>query len=807
MKGIQILNLYYLSLVNVLTITIADKNEEIKRQVDCSRLFFKSDDRDNQILDLPTVYVKTNSFEQLNVQCDTKYNVSSLKLYSIRSALIDNDLDLRTFLSNFKFKNGTGEKEIWIKNIQGFNLNGEKFKSTFELGEIVFLDTKFKFYLNNTPIEKNMCTRQNFAKKSSSTMFGSFENLIFQRENLYSTNICPYVVMNTRLKMLSLLEISNSLIYKNQLEFLKINDTLPLNNENLFYFNIHVTYEILSDKILNTHAFANLKVFFATGILYNVENDLFKSFRRLRLILVNIENLKTFYHSGTKWMNSINSDLDIDLNNENDFERYQLRTLTLQMENKVSFFSYSYAYPEDDLCIFEKFPHTKLVFPLLIFSNEVKCTCTILFLIQHYDLYFKKDFSDFSSQIFYSAFQNSLFSSANFSVLECLKNKSLHSLIDSCKYEERLKKCEKISVEKNENVDLFGGDWINYFTFKWTQYIFEVYFKAIFCIIGIVTNTINIAVVKNKNKSIVLKALLYKHILMNSIFNVLFCIISLLSLINDCIFFVTSYCSSIYKYESVQYYKIYGVHFLGNSIRLCCNLSYITICLSRFFLSTSNESNKLAKKFENLNLKKFYILIIFISLLLNLFKVFEFSVNDFYSFNNFNFPFDNYGINFCENTETFTTAFAIKCTLFPILDILNNILNNVLFIFISVVIDVALIRFTSMTVKQKKKIITDEKHLAEALIFKQKINKMIVTNGLVFFLSHMPEFCVTLFVIAFKKKLSYFCLYFFTCTNMIEISQVFSLVSISLVFFIYMKFDKNFKSSFFDLFKTKKRVN
>jgi len=805
MKEIQILNLYYL--VNVLTLISADKNEEIKTQVDCSRLFFKSDDRDNQILDLPSVYAKIDSFDQLNVKCDTKYNVSSLKLYSIRSALIDNDLDLRTFLNNFKFKKGTGEKELWIKNIRGFNLNGEEYKSTFERGEIFFLDTKFKFYLNNTPLERNMCTRQNFAKKSSSTMFGSFENIIFQRENLYSTNVCPYVVMNTRLKMLSLLEISNSLIYKNRIEFLKINDTMPLNNENLFYFNIHVTYEMLSEKILNTHAFANLKVFFATGILYNVENDLFKSFRRLRLILINIENLQTFYHSGTQWMSSINNDIDIDLRKQNDFERFQLRTLTLQMENTVSFFSYSYDYPENDLCIFEKFPHTKLVLPLLTFSNEAKCTCTILFLIQHYDLYFKEDFSDFKFKIFYSQSQNGLFSSSNFSVLDCLKNKSLQKLIDSCKFEESFKKCERISVEKAENVPLVGGDWINYFTFKWTQYIFEVFFKAIFCSIGIVTNTINILVVKNKNNKKIQKSLLYKHILMNSIFNVLFCIISLLSLMNDCIFFATSYCSSIYKYESVQYYKIYGVHFLGNAIRLCCNLSYITICLSRFFLSTANESNKLAKKFENLNLKKFYFLIVFISLLLNLFKVFEFSVNDFYSFNNFNFPFDNYGINFCENTETFTTAFAIKCTLFPILDVLNNLLNNVVFLFISVVIDVALIRFTSMTVKQKKAIITDEKQLAEVLTFKQKINKMIVTNGLIFFLSHMPEFCVTLFVVALKKKLSFFCLYFFTCTEMIEISQVFSLVSISLVFFIYIKFDKNFKSSFSDLFKTKNRVN
>ena len=38
MKEIQILNLYHL--VNILTLILADKNEEIKTQVDRSRLFF-----------------------------------------------------------------------------------------------------------------------------------------------------------------------------------------------------------------------------------------------------------------------------------------------------------------------------------------------------------------------------------------------------------------------------------------------------------------------------------------------------------------------------------------------------------------------------------------------------------------------------------------------------------------------------------------------------------------------------------------------------------------------------------------------
>jgi hypothetical protein len=104
-------------------------------------------------------------------------------------------------------------------------------------------------------------------------------------------------------------EISNSLIFKNQLEFIKINDTTPLNSnpKNVFFVTLQLQYETLNDKLFNKHVFANTEVLSVSGILSTIEEELFRDFNRIRVLFISIENLKSFFHSGTKWMNGLNS--------------------------------------------------------------------------------------------------------------------------------------------------------------------------------------------------------------------------------------------------------------------------------------------------------------------------------------------------------------------------------------------------------------------------------------------------------------------------------------------------------------------
>ena len=127
---------------------------------------------------------------------------------------------------------------------------------------------------------------------------------------------------------------------------------------------------------------------------------------------------------------------------------------------------------------------------------------------------------------------------------------------------------------------------------------------------------------------------------------------------------------------------------------------------------------------------------------------------------------------------------------------INNVLNNVLFLFVSVMIDISMIRFLNKDFEHKKELFHDQKHLDEALEHKNKIRKLIITNGILFFISHMPEFVATLLLIIFRKELKFFCFFYFSCTEMNEIIEVFGFIGASVNFFVYKHFDHNFIESY-----------
>ena len=125
------------------------------------------------------------------------------------------------------------------------------------------------------------------------------------------------------------------------------------------------------------------------------------------------------------------------------------------------------------------------------------------------------------------------------------------------------------------------------------------------------------------------------------------------------------------------------------------------------------------------------------------------------------------------------------------------ILNNIVFFFISICIDIGLIRFTNQNLERKRKLFTADESLVlvQAISLKDKVNKMIITNGILYFLSHVSEFVLTILLLIFEKKISNYCLHLFSCVEIIEMAQTFNLWSISLQFFVFKHFDKNFNES------------
>jgi hypothetical protein len=291
---------------------------------------------------------------------------------------------------------------------------------------------------------------------------------------------------------------------------------------------------------------------------------------------------------------------------------------------------------------------------------------------------------------------------------------------------------------------------------------------------------------------------MYTHLTVNACLNILFCIVNILSLMNICIFPSGSFCSTILKHEATQLAKIYLVLFAGNALRLSCNFSYIIFSMSRFVSATSIK-NTLKHINENLNFKIFYLITFVVSAGFSVFKLFENRVNEFYSSYDTSFPYNAYDIRYCKKIENwFKEANVIKpnCRLFSTLNVINNVLNNILFLVINLLLDVLMVRFSKRLIEHKRAL--NCPHLNDAIKLKEKLNRMIITNGTLFFVAHFPEFLVTALLMSFDEKIKHFCHIYFSCTELIEMAQTFHLVSIGLQFFILYGFDKNFKQSLAD---------
>ena len=475
------------------------------------------------------------------------------------------------------------------------------------------------------------------------------------------------------------------------------------------------------------------------------------------------------------------------------------RTVYIVFGDRETIFKRAYEWPDEDLCLFRNFPHPRLVYPLVYTyeSKEIKCSCTIIWLVQYSKNYFNSDYTVYAE----SGFE---VSAINGTVRNCLGKEVLDNYVKACNFPLRLSKCPTNQTYLNANKVGFVGEVnVSYFI-KWLVYLIEVYFQPLACFLGILANALIILVLRNKKTIQIeksLKNVMYKHILANSIFNLMYCLVKPLTLINICIFPSTSFCSSVYREGLSQYLKIYFTNLFGNSLRLCCNLSYIFFSIIRYFISTSNET-WFFQRFQRINLNLFYSITFGLSLGLSSFFVFKYKRNEFDGLCDSNYPIDAYGYNYCEkNIAIHSSSLDFKCGLFTFFTMLNNVLNNILFLFISIFIDIGLIRFANQTVNRRLHMISplenanEDIHLTQALKLKEKINKMILSNGLLYIISHFPDFITTVLLLVFKKKLEYSCFFVISCIDLEEMAQAFNFFSIVFQFIIFIRFDRNFRQS------------
>ena len=724
-----------------------------------------------------SAYVYFENMDQLNISCNQSLydDIYFLGLISTnKNFLLESNFDIRPLLSSFSFIGSS--TNIEFHNLKGFNLNQNNHMTLIEqhINEIDFIDSYFDFYLNDTQlITKELCVRSNFEH----TILNVGEALMFLT-SYYSKNVCPYVFMKSTLKNVTFFEISNSLIYKNQLEFLPIDEWWKeFDSPSIMSLILFVSYEHITSKLINQNIFKNVVIVLLQGNFYDIQVDLFESFKHLKEIYLVADNLEVLFAQGIAWMNSLNNDV-----NQSLAESMSVHNTSVELNRSIYLvfqedaFNKFYTYPDEDLCLFKEFPHQQLVFPLIASVDPIPCTCTIFWLVQYAEIYKKYD----------NRFYEDLHERLHVNVCQEMQ----------CNFTQRLAKCFHKNPKQRTKQGFFGGTNLVYHL-KLLQYIAEVFLQPFFCFIAILTNSLVILTLRNRERNIKkhLVSSIYIHIQVNAWFNIVYALIKLTSLMNICIYPRTSFCSDIYKLPMSQFFKIYVVYFLGNTMRLCCNCSYICFSVSRYFLSTSNPS-RLFQHFQNLNVKLFYSIVLAFNLGLSLFKVFQYKISYNLLSGTGEYPFDGYGVFYCNFPSDLLSfkSFQKKCELFVALNMVNNIFNNILFFFISILIDVGLIRFTNHNLERKKHLFNGEEtlELTQAKKLKEKVNKMIVTNGLLYFMSHAPEFVMALVILVFEKRLSNICLKSISCVELIDITHVFSFISMCFQILIFKKFDSNF---------------
>ena len=234
-----------------------------------------------------------------------------------------------------------------------------------------------------------MCKYEIFYEKQID-FFSSIKNVFFKPDVFYYDKVCPYIFLNTQLKDLGLGEITNSLIFKNRFEFINIdNDDLHLRDmkNTLINLKLNIQFDELTIQILSPYVFKLLRLLEITGSLYRIEKTLFKHFPYIEYILFNIENLRNFLHQGLEWTSFLNSDLNVTQTNIGAFYLDKIKIINFKELVLMDTMS-TYDFPDEDLCLFEQFPHKQLVIPSLVLNDdETICSCTLIWLMKNYKIY------------------------------------------------------------------------------------------------------------------------------------------------------------------------------------------------------------------------------------------------------------------------------------------------------------------------------------------------------------------------------------------------------------------------------------
>ena len=399
-----------------------------------------------------TALVTFKEIQQLNISCgqlnNLDFNISFLGLLPTENHfLLDLNFNIRSLVSSFLFNDNY--ILVAMHNLKGFNLNDQISDTMIvehNIDSFMFKNSYFDFYMNATQlITKELCVRSNF---EHSPVFNVGESWSFT--GFYSKNVCTFVFMKSTFTDISFYEISNSFIYKNQLEFLSINESDHFDLPNLVSLSLFVSYEHITSRLVNTNMFKHLRTIYLIGYFYDIQADLFVDFKRLKVAHIEADNLGVFFSHGIEWMSHLNSDLNQSLSQKTTTKdqkpvKLSARSIYLifydnQNYERNHLVKLDYSYPEEDFCLFRDFPHSQLVYPIIDTLHLKACTCTLSWLVKYAEMYQKYDTEMFEYIHDFYRINDTLF---------------CQDILSKCNFSEKLDQCYKNNRIRQRELGFF----------------------------------------------------------------------------------------------------------------------------------------------------------------------------------------------------------------------------------------------------------------------------------------------------------------------------------------------------------------
>jgi hypothetical protein len=754
-----------------------------------------------------------DDFNELKFDCSNlTIKMSILQVKPNKKLLLDHKLAIK----NLTIQIEEDHFLIVLRNFKGFDFNSNPFAElNLQNKTLIFYmyETNFDFYQKNNLIDNSLCNNGSLLLPNNHLSITKQLNvLMLKKSNIAFKQVCSFIFKNTKIFLIDIENLHNSVISKNIFQFIQINNNqTTMNDLNATIIQLQLTFyrTDLNSKILDNNVFAKLQVLDLNGIIKMIQPDVFRSLHQLQLLRIRSENVKNIFARNNKWLSNIN----VHANNLTE-KRFKDALILVIYQSLVNVTYYDY--PDHDFCYFYKFPHRKLVLPVLKPMFKSKCTCTELYLMQY--TFFNMFLIDYilqSGKSSYYFFEYTLQKDFFLPDLKCF-NSSFSESFAKCNFLHKFNICA-IKTAHSSEYDEFKDKKFYFYIYDWIelsnriQILFKKYINITFIVITILSNCLMFIILLNLNEK------MYSYLRLNSIFNLFNCLISLFGYVFS--IYIDGFIDlSLYESLETQSHIILAIKFINNTLKTCSNITHISFTLSRY--KKINDLNRL-KGIKSIGIYTF--LTLFISCIINLFIIFEYTSHTYQSkfqqyeiyrpYNVSNYM-ENYKLEpFNDYKENFTHTEYILINIFQYLKIIFSDLSYILVI---IVVDLMLFISVKKKMKDKRQItINSNNEISNKLSTENRISRMIILNSINYFVFRFPIALLSLYIFIFRydtKKqihlpnmISYLiCKKYHVCQSLGFVFYFFYLISYLIQFLIFFKLDKNFKESYLNIKNTLK---